>query len=136
MAFRARYTPEASAIIKKLHPTIKAAVRAGITEIVHDPLDGRELQLELQGFRSLRVGRHRIIYRIKRKRPALRSIMWAPVAMCTKVSEIFYPERCRFDRPFSRMVSRPVRPEEARRACHFDRLSAQPEAARRAVSKG
>ena len=64
MAFRARYTPEASAIIKKLHPTIKAAVRAGITEIVHDPLDGRELQLELQGFRSLRVGRHRIIYRI------------------------------------------------------------------------
>jgi len=64
MAFRARYTPEASAIIKKLHPTIKVAVRAAITEIVKDPLDGRELQLELKGFRSLRVGRHRIIYRI------------------------------------------------------------------------
>lgn len=64
MAFRARYTPEGSAIIKKLHPTIKAAVRAGITEIVKDPLDGRELQLELQGFRSLRVGKHRIISRI------------------------------------------------------------------------
>ena len=64
MAFRARYTPEASAIIKKLHPTIKVAVRAGITEIVKDPLDGRELQLELKGFRSLRVGRHRIICRI------------------------------------------------------------------------
>ena len=29
-----------------------------------DPLDGRELQLELKGFRSLRVGKHRIIYRI------------------------------------------------------------------------
>ena len=64
MAFRVRYTPEASAIIKKLHPTFKVAVRAGITEIVKDPLDGRELQLELKGFRSLRVGRHRIIYRI------------------------------------------------------------------------
>jgi mRNA-degrading endonuclease RelE of RelBE toxin-antitoxin system len=64
MAFRARYTPEASAIIKKLHPTIKVALRAGITEIVKDPLDGRELQLELKGFRSLRVGKHRIIYRI------------------------------------------------------------------------
>jgi len=64
MAFRAPYTPEASAIIKKLHPTIKAAFRAGITEVVQDPLDGRELQLELKGFRSLRVGRHRIIYRI------------------------------------------------------------------------
>ena len=64
MAFRARYTPEASAIIKKLHPTIKAAVRAGITEIMKAPLDGRELQLELKGFRSLRVGKHRVIYRI------------------------------------------------------------------------
>ena len=63
-AFRARYTPEASAIIKKLHPTVKTAVRAGITEIMKDPLDGRELQLELKGFRSLRVGKHRIIYRI------------------------------------------------------------------------
>jgi len=63
-AFRARYTPEASAIIKKLHPTVKTAVRAGITEIVKDPLDGRELQLELKGFRSLRVGKHRIICRI------------------------------------------------------------------------
>lgn len=64
MAFRARYTPEASAIIKKLHPTIKVAVRAGITEIMKDPLGGRELQLELKGFRSLRAGKHRIIYRI------------------------------------------------------------------------
>ena len=63
-AFRARYTPEASAIIKKLHPTVKTAVRAGITEIMKDPLDGRELQLELKGFRSLRVGKYRIIYRI------------------------------------------------------------------------
>ncbi len=64
MAFRARYILEASAIIKKLHPTVKTAVRAGITEIMKDPLDGRELQLELKGFRSLRVGKHRIIYRI------------------------------------------------------------------------
>jgi mRNA-degrading endonuclease RelE of RelBE toxin-antitoxin system len=64
MAFRARYTPEASAIIKKLHPTVKTAVRAGITEIMKAPLDGRELQVELKGFRSLRVGKHRIIYRI------------------------------------------------------------------------
>jgi len=63
-AFRARYTPEASAIIKKLHPTVKTAVRAGITEIMKDRLDGRELQLELKGFRSLRVGKYRIIYRI------------------------------------------------------------------------
>jgi mRNA-degrading endonuclease RelE of RelBE toxin-antitoxin system len=64
MAFRARYTPEASAIIKKLHPSIKAAVRAGISQITKAPLDGRELHLELKGFRSFRAGKHRIIYRM------------------------------------------------------------------------
>ena len=63
-AYRARYTREASAIIKKLHPTIKAAVKAGITEITKAPLVGRELQFELSGFRSYRVSRYRIIYRI------------------------------------------------------------------------
>lgn len=62
--YRARYTPEASAIIKTLHPTIKVAVRAGINEVMKAPLEGRELQFELSGFRSFRVSRHRIIYRI------------------------------------------------------------------------
>lgn len=63
-AYGARYTPEAWAIIRKLHPTIKAAVRAGISEIMKAPLVGRELQFELNGFRSFRVSKHRILYRI------------------------------------------------------------------------
>jgi mRNA-degrading endonuclease RelE of RelBE toxin-antitoxin system len=62
--YRARYTPEVSRIIKKLHPTIKGAVRGGITDILKNPLVGRELHHELSGFRSLRVSRYRIIYRI------------------------------------------------------------------------
>ena len=62
--YRVRYTPEAARIIKKLHPTIRAALRSGIRDILNDPLVGKELQLELRGFRSLRVSRYRIIYRI------------------------------------------------------------------------
>jgi len=62
--YRARYTPEAARIIRKLHPAIKAAIRTGIRDILKDPLLGRELQLELSGFRSLRVRGYRIIYRI------------------------------------------------------------------------
>jgi len=62
--YRARYTPEASVIIKKLHPTIKAAIRVGIRDILKAPLAGQELQFELSGFRSFRVSRYRIIYRI------------------------------------------------------------------------
>ena len=62
--YRVRYTPAASAIIRKLHPTIKVSVRAGIREISQVPLVGKELQLELSGFRSFRVGRYRIIYTV------------------------------------------------------------------------
>jgi len=69
--FRARYTPEAARIIRKLHPTIKATIRTGIRDILKDPLLGRELQLELNGFRSLRVSRYRIIYRINEEEPCV-----------------------------------------------------------------
>ncbi len=62
--YRARYTPEAARIIRKLHPTIKATIRTGIRDILKDPLLGRELQLELSGFWPLRVRRYCIIYRI------------------------------------------------------------------------
>ncbi|HET7854221.1 MAG TPA: type II toxin-antitoxin system RelE/ParE family toxin [Candidatus Methylomirabilis sp.] len=62
--YRARYTPEAARITRKLHPTIKVTIRTGIRDILKDPLLGRELQLELSRFRSLRVRRYRIICRI------------------------------------------------------------------------
>ena len=65
--YRSRYTPEASAIIKTLHPTIKVAVRVGIGEIMETPLAGRELQLELRGFRAFRISTHRIIYKINQE---------------------------------------------------------------------
>jgi len=70
-SYRARFTPEASRIIKKLHPTIRAALRSGIRDILNDPLVGKELQLELRGFRSLRVSRYRIIYRIVEEQLAI-----------------------------------------------------------------
>lgn len=63
-AYRVRYTPESSRIIKKRHPTIKAAVRSAMRHLLRYPLAGKELQLDLSGFRSLRVGRYRIIDRI------------------------------------------------------------------------
>lgn len=76
--YRARYTPEASAIIKKLHPTIKTAVRAGISEIIKTPLVGRELRLELSGFRSFRVTKYRIIYRINEEESCIEILYVGP----------------------------------------------------------
>ena len=87
--YRARYTPEAARIIRKLHPTIKATIRTGIRDILKDPLLGRELQLDLSGFRSLRVRRYRIITGSMRSNPASRSTMSALAVTFTKASGTF-----------------------------------------------
>ena len=62
-SLRVRYTPEASLIIKKLHPEVKLQIRDGIRSLVKNPLSGHELQFELSGFRSCRVKTYRILYR-------------------------------------------------------------------------
>lgn len=51
------------ALLGNLHPELKRKVRAGLDLIRMDPSVGKELRDELHGFRSLRVGRFRIIYR-------------------------------------------------------------------------
>jgi mRNA interferase RelE/StbE len=60
-----RYTPAAAESIRHLHPPIKQAIRQAIRELAADPLRGHPLALELAGFRSLRVSRYRVIYRVQ-----------------------------------------------------------------------
>lgn len=60
---RLRVSSELRELIRHLHPDLKRKVRAGLEEILHDPGVGKPLREELDGLRSLRVGRIRIIYR-------------------------------------------------------------------------
>ena len=60
-----RYTAAAAESIRHLPPPIKRALRQAIRELAADPLRGHPLALELAGFRSLRVSRYRVIYRIQ-----------------------------------------------------------------------
>ena len=64
MRFHVRYTPEVSAIVRNLAPGVKTAIRRGIDELVKNPFLGKELQGELEGFRSHRVRRYRLIYQL------------------------------------------------------------------------
>ena len=50
-------------IIRHLHPYLKRDVRAALITILENPTCGKPLERELKGYWSLRVGRHRIIYR-------------------------------------------------------------------------
>lgn len=51
-------------LIRGLHPEIKRKVRATLAPILEDPKAGKALKKEMQGLRSLRIARLRIVYRI------------------------------------------------------------------------
>jgi len=60
----ARYTPESARLISKLPPEIKRLVRSSIDTLLTKPTVGTELTGELDGYRSYKVRRYRIIYRV------------------------------------------------------------------------
>lgn len=57
------YSPTAKVFIKHLQPSVKKALREVIDELVLEPLKGKPLQEEFEGFRSHRFKRYRVIYR-------------------------------------------------------------------------
>ena len=65
MKVRARFTPEAARLIAHLSPEVKRLIRSAIDQLRGDPLAGSELSAELQGYRSYKVRRYRIIYRLR-----------------------------------------------------------------------
>ena len=63
---RVRVPHEVAALVRSLHPELKRKVRAALQAILDDPYAGKALCNELRGLRSYRVGRFRVIYRLRR----------------------------------------------------------------------
>ena len=53
-----------AALIRQMHPLLKKKVEAGLATVIADPLSGKALKEELDGLRSFRVSKIRIICRI------------------------------------------------------------------------
>ena len=62
-----RVPGEIVALIRGCHPKLKRKIRAGLRQIVTDPESGKSLKDELEGLKSYRISRFRIIYRISSK---------------------------------------------------------------------
>ena len=62
-----RTTEDISAYIRSLHPALKKRIHNALDQIRTQPGDGKPLQRELEGYRSFRVGKFRIIYRVTMK---------------------------------------------------------------------
>lgn len=61
---RIRFTPEAARLLSKFHPENKKLIKAAIKELRRDPHLGDDLQEELSGFKSYKLKRYRILYRV------------------------------------------------------------------------
>ena len=59
-----RVPDEIVALIRGCHPQLKRKIRAGLRHILTEPDSGTSLKDELDGLRSYRISRFRIIYRI------------------------------------------------------------------------
>ena len=64
MRQRLRVPAHVAELSRGLHPSIKRKVRAALASVLDDPMTGKALKDELDGLRSLRVARFRVIYRI------------------------------------------------------------------------
>ena len=65
---RFRVPAEVAQLVRDLHPDIKRKVRAALDRLAQDVEAGKALQGDLQGLRSLRVARFRVIYRAPARR--------------------------------------------------------------------
>ncbi len=61
---RLRVPGNVASLIRGLHPDLKRKVRSALDAILSDPTIGKALRDELDGLRSCRIGRFRLVYRI------------------------------------------------------------------------
>jgi len=62
--FKLRVPDHLVELIRSIHPDIKRKIKGSLKNIATDPNAGKPLKDELEGLRSFRVSRFRIIYRI------------------------------------------------------------------------
>lgn len=63
--YKLRIADHAASVFRTLHPEIKRKLKTAFHQIASDPYAGKALNDELDGLRSYRVSRFRIIYCLK-----------------------------------------------------------------------
>lgn len=64
MLYKLLVPDEIVSLIRGMHPSLKKRVRATLEEICANPYCGKALKEELDGLRSFRVRRFRVIYQV------------------------------------------------------------------------
>jgi mRNA interferase RelE/StbE len=62
--YQIKFTPESGRILSKLHQENKKQIKASLKRLRQNPNMGSDLQEELSGFKSYKLKRYRILYKI------------------------------------------------------------------------
>ena len=68
MAHKLRVPDEIVSLIRGMHPVLKKRIKLAFNEILKDPYCGKALKEGLDGLRSFRIKRFRIIYKMSLKK--------------------------------------------------------------------
>ena len=68
MQYKLRVPDDVVDLVRGLHPLLKKRIKAALDKISHDPNCGKALKDDLEGLRSFRIKRLRIIYKIARNK--------------------------------------------------------------------
>ena len=77
-AYKLRVPDDIALFLQKLHPELKKHIRHALELIINDPYCGKALKDDLEGIRSLRIKRYRIIYRFVNKSKQIEIIAVGP----------------------------------------------------------
>ena len=77
-AYKLRVPDDIALLLQKLHPELKKHIRHALELIINDPYCGKALKDDLEGIRSLRIKRYRIIYRFVNKSKQIEIIAVGP----------------------------------------------------------
>ena len=77
-AYKLRVPDDIALLFQKLHPDLKKHIRYALELIINDPYCGKALKDDLEGIRSLRIKRYRIIYRFVNKSKQIEIIAVGP----------------------------------------------------------
>jgi mRNA interferase RelE/StbE len=69
---------EMADFIRTLHPELKRKVKASMQAVLEEPRAGKALKDKLEGLRSFRVGKLRIVYSITRNKGIIEIVAVGP----------------------------------------------------------
>ena len=78
LKYRLKVTQKTAELVRSLHPEIKARIKTALKTIIDNPYSGKALKDELEGLRSYRAKRFRIIYRIDPKSKQIDIVVIGP----------------------------------------------------------